>query len=90
MLVEDMAPDRIREIRTRENASRAVFSRYLNGTKGLHMLVMTAAKLARGSPATESAIGNRNRSVVPWWRSGHWDKLAMVQQNIISSLVHQT
>ena len=28
--VEEMAPERIREIRLRENASQAVFARYLN------------------------------------------------------------
>ena len=33
--VEDMAPDRIRKIQMGENASRAVFARYLNVTKGL-------------------------------------------------------
>ena len=33
--VEDMAPERIREIRMRENASQAVFARYLNVTTGL-------------------------------------------------------
>ena len=33
--VEDMAPERIREIRLRENVSQAVFARYLNVTKGL-------------------------------------------------------
>ena len=33
--VEDMAPKRIREIRLRENASQAVFARYLNVTTGL-------------------------------------------------------
>ena len=33
--VEDMAPERIREIRLRENASQVVFARYLNVTTGL-------------------------------------------------------
>ena len=33
--VEDMAPERIREIRQQENASQAVFARYLNVTTGL-------------------------------------------------------
>ena len=33
--VEEMAPERIREIRLRENASQAVFARYLNVTTGL-------------------------------------------------------
>ena len=66
--VDDMAPHRIREIRTRKNASSAVFARNLDVTKGLHMLGMIAARLARCYPATDSAIGNRNRSVVPWRR----------------------
>ena len=30
--IEDMAPERIREIRLREHASQAVFARYLNVT----------------------------------------------------------
>ena len=34
-LLEDMAPERIREIRLREHASQAVFGRYLNVTTGL-------------------------------------------------------
>ena len=33
--VEDMAPERIRAIRLQENASQAVFARYLNVTAGL-------------------------------------------------------
>ena len=33
--VEDMAPERFREIRLRENASQAVFARHLNVTTGL-------------------------------------------------------
>ena len=33
--VEDMAPERIREIRLREHASQAVFARHLNVTTGL-------------------------------------------------------
>ena len=33
--VEDMPPERIREIRLRENASQAAFARYLNVTAGL-------------------------------------------------------
>ena len=32
--VEEMAPERIREIRLRENASQAVFARYLNVSAG--------------------------------------------------------
>ena len=33
--VADLAPEEIREIRLRENASQAVFARYLNVTTGL-------------------------------------------------------
>ena len=33
--VEDLAPEEIREIRLRENASQAVFARYFNVTTGL-------------------------------------------------------
>ncbi len=33
--VEDLAPERIRQIRLREKASQAVFARYLNVTTGL-------------------------------------------------------
>ena len=33
--VEDMAPERIREVRLRENTSQAAFARYLNVTTGL-------------------------------------------------------
>ena len=38
--VEDMAPARIREIRMRENASQAVFARYLNVTAGLLVIAL--------------------------------------------------
>ena len=33
--IEEMTPERIRELRMRENASQAVFARYLNVTTGL-------------------------------------------------------
>jgi len=33
--VEVLSPEQIRQIRTRENASQAVFARYLNVTTGL-------------------------------------------------------
>jgi putative transcriptional regulator len=33
--IEDMAPERIRELRLREHASQAVFALYLNVTTGL-------------------------------------------------------
>ena len=89
--VDDMAPDRIREIRTRENASSAALARYLDVTNGLvsqwergekrrrnaslklltlvakngvDTLQMSAARLSRRHPATETVTGDGNRSVV--------------------------
>ena len=47
--VEDMAPERIREIRLRENASQAVFARYLNVTKGLVSQWERGEKRPRGA-----------------------------------------
>ena len=47
--VEDMAPDRIREIRLRENASQAVFARYLNVTTGLVSQWECGEKRPRGA-----------------------------------------
>ena len=69
--VEDMALDRIREIRMRENASRAVFADYLNVTKGLVSqwergairrrsaslkLVTLVAKNCLGAPRISTAV----------------------------------
>ena len=48
--VEDMAPERIREIRLRENASQAVFARYLNVTTGLVSQWERAERSARAAP----------------------------------------
>ena len=47
--VEDMAPKRIREIRLRENASQAVFARYLNVTTGLVSQWERGEKRPRGT-----------------------------------------
>ena len=47
--VEDMAPARIREIRMRENASQAVFARYLNVTAGLVSQWERGEKRPRGA-----------------------------------------
>ena len=47
--VEDMAPERIREIRLRENASQEVFARYLNVTTGLVSQWERGEKRPRGA-----------------------------------------
>ena len=47
--VEDMAPEQIREIRLRENASQAVFARYLNVTTGLVSQWERGEKRPRGA-----------------------------------------
>ena len=47
--VEEMAPERIREIRLRENASQAVFARYLNVTTGLVSQGERGEKRPRGA-----------------------------------------
>ena len=47
--VEDMAPERIREIRLRENASQAVFARHLNVTTGLVSQWERGEKRPRGA-----------------------------------------
>ena len=47
--VEQMAPERIREIRLRENASQAVFARYLNVTTGLVSQWERGVKRPRGA-----------------------------------------
>ena len=48
--VEDLAPEEIREIRLRENASQAVFARYLNVTTGLVSQCERGEKRPRGAP----------------------------------------
>ncbi len=47
--VEDMAPERIREPRLKENASRAVFARHLNVTVGLASQWERGEKKPRGA-----------------------------------------
>ena len=47
--VEDMAAERIREVRLRENASQAVFARYLNVTTGLVSQWERGEKRPRGA-----------------------------------------
>ena len=47
--VEELAPERIREIRLRENASQAVFARYLNVTTGLVSQWERGEKRPRGA-----------------------------------------
>ena len=47
--VEDLAPERIREIRLRENASQAVFARHLNVTTGLVSQWERGEKRPRGA-----------------------------------------
>ena len=47
--VEDMTPEEIREVRTRENASQAVFARYLNVTAGLVSQWERGEKRPRGA-----------------------------------------
>ena len=47
--VEDMAPERIRDIRLRENANQAVFARYLNVTTGLVSQWERGEKRPRGT-----------------------------------------
>ena len=47
--VEDMTPEEIREIRMRENASQAVFARYLNVTKSLVSQWERGEKRPRGA-----------------------------------------
>ena len=47
--VADLAPEEIREIRLRENASQAVFARYLNVTTGLVSQWERGEKRPRGA-----------------------------------------
>ena len=47
--VEEMTPERIRELRLRENASQAVFARYLNVTAGLVSQWERGEKRPRGA-----------------------------------------
>ena len=47
--VEEMAPEEIRALRARENASQAVFARYLNVTTGLVSQWERGEKRPRGT-----------------------------------------
>ena len=47
--IEDMAPEDIRALRLRENASQAVFARYLNVTTGLVSQWERGQKRPRGT-----------------------------------------
>ena len=47
--IEEMTPERIRELRKRENASQAVFARYLNVTTGLVSQWERGEKRPRGA-----------------------------------------
>ncbi len=47
--IEDMAPERIRELRLREHASHAVFALYLNVTTGLVSQWERGEKRPRGA-----------------------------------------
>ena len=47
--IEDMAPEDIRALRLRENASQAVFARYLNVTTGLVSQWERGEKRPRGT-----------------------------------------
>jgi len=47
--VEDLAPEEIRDLRIRENASQAVFARYLNVTAGLVSQWERGEKRPRGA-----------------------------------------
>ena len=47
--VEEMTPEKIRELRIRENASQAVFARYLNVTTGLVSQWERGEKRPRGA-----------------------------------------
>ena len=47
--IEEMTPEEIRELRTRENASQAVFARYLNVTTSLVSQWERGEKRPRGA-----------------------------------------
>ena len=58
--VEDMTPEEIRGIRMRENASQAVFARYLNVTTGLVSQWERGAKRPRGASLKLLTLVARN------------------------------
>jgi putative transcriptional regulator len=58
--VEDLSPDEIRRIRERENASQAVFARYLNITTGLVSQWERGEKRPRGASLKLLTLVARN------------------------------
>ena len=60
--VEEMAPERIREIRLRENASQAVFARYLNVTGGSVSQWERGEKRPGAASADTADTGSEERS----------------------------
>ena len=58
--VEEMTPEEIREIRMRENASQAVFSRYLNVTTSLVSQWERGEKRPRGASLKLLTLVARN------------------------------
>ena len=56
--VEAMTPEEIQEIRMRENASQAVFARYLNVTTSLVSQWERGEKRPRGAPRRQSRGGS--------------------------------
>lgn len=58
--VEDLSPEEIRAIRERENASQAVFARYLNVTTGLVSQWERGEKRPRGASLKLLTLVARN------------------------------
>ena len=58
--VEEMTPEDIRALRLRENASQAVFARYLNVTKGLVSQWERGEKRPRGASLKLLTLVERN------------------------------
>ena len=58
--VEEMAPEDIRALRLRENASQAVFARYLNVTTGLVSQWERGEKHPRGASLKLLALVEKN------------------------------
>ena len=58
--IEDMAPERIRELLLREHASQAAFARYLNVTTGLVSQWERGEKRPRGAPLKLLTLVEKN------------------------------
>ena len=58
--VEDMTPEEVRELRMRENASQAVFARYLNVTTSLVSQWERGEKRPRGASLKLLTLVARN------------------------------